>query len=100
MPLSEHEERILAEIERQLEADDPRFMAPTKRVAGGTASRRRLIGAVVAFVLGFVCLLGLVFNPALAYVGFAVMFGAVLVGVPEIQRRVRLRAEAEAETDA
>ncbi len=44
MPLSEHEERILAEIERQLAADDPRFAARSRRGPGSPcrAGRARL----------------------------------------------------------
>ncbi len=86
MPLSEHEERILAEIERQLEHDDPRFVSRARRTRrpGGP---RRLRFALAAFVLGFLCLLGLVLHIAFGFVGFTLMFGAVVVAVPELQRR-------------
>ena len=93
MPLSEHEERILAEIERQLERDDPRFVSRARRSPrrGGPA---RLWVAVGMFVLGFLCLLGLVWHITLGFVGFALMFTAVVIGVPELQRRRGERIES------
>lgn len=87
MPLSEHEERILAEIERQLAHDDPRFVARARR--SRHTGRHRLPLAIGVFVLGLACLLGLVVHIALGFVGFALMFGAVVVAVPELQRRRR-----------
>jgi Flp pilus assembly protein TadB len=86
MPLSEHEERILAEIERQLEHEDPRFVSRARRTRR-TGSHNRLRLAVAGFVLGFLCLLGLVLHIAFGFVGFALMFTAVVVAVPELQRR-------------
>lgn len=86
MPLSEHEERILAEIERQLVDEDPRFVARARRTRRPRGPRR-LVWAVVGFVLGFLLMFGLVFHIALGFVGFAMMFTAVVVAVPELQRR-------------
>lgn len=85
MPLSEHEERILAEIERQLVDEDPRFVARARR----TRDRRprRLTWAVAGFVLGLLLMFGLVVHIALGFAGFALMFTAVVVAVPELQRR-------------
>lgn len=86
MPLSEHEERILAEIERQLADDDPRFVARARRARRGRRLPRLPLAAVM-FVVGLLSLFGLVFHIALGFVGFALMFLAVVVAVPEIQRR-------------
>lgn len=93
MPLSEHEERILAEIERQLEHEDPRFVSRARRTRR-PGRPRRLGAAVAAFVVGFVCLFGLVFHPAFGAVGLGLMFGAVVVAVPELQRRRDQRVES------
>lgn len=86
MPLSEHEERILAEIERQLVDEDPRFVARARRTRVRRGPRR-LTWALAGFVLGLVLLFGLVFHIALGFAGFALMFTAVVVAVPELQRR-------------
>lgn len=96
MPLSEHEERILAEIERQLESEDPRFVSRARRTRRpGSPNRLRL--AAAAFVLGFLSLLGLVVHIAFGFVGFALMFTAVVVAVPELQRRRDRPARAPSE---
>ncbi len=96
MPLSEHEERILAEIERQLEHEDPRFVSRARR-ARRPGGARLLWGALAAFVLGFLSLLGLVLHIAFGFVGVALMFGAVVVAVPELQRRRDRRVESPSE---
>ncbi len=96
MPLSEHEERILAEIERQLAQDDPRFVARARR-SRRPGGRRRLPLAIGLFVLGFLCMLGLVLHIALGFVGFAMMFVAVLIAVPELQRRRDGRVDAQSQ---
>lgn len=82
MPLSEHEQRILDEIERRLADDDPKFA----RATGGTTPRgvalRRMKRGVAAFVLGLVLLLAGLFVTELLIVlglaGFGVMLLALL----------------------
>lgn len=86
MPLSEHEERILAEIERQLADEDPRFVARARRTRAGRGPRR-LTWAVVGFVVGLLLMFGVGVHIALGFAGFAVMFTSVVVAVPELQRR-------------
>lgn len=88
MPLSEHEQRLLDQIERALYAEDPKFAS---NVRGGRlhrpSRRRRLQGAAV-FVLGLVLMaVGVVVPvlrpagvPVVSVIGFLVMFGgAVLI---------------------
>ncbi len=56
MPLSEHEQRLLEQIERALYAEDPKFASS---VSGGRMSkpaRRRRIQGALLFVLGLVLL--------------------------------------------
>lgn len=86
MPLSEHEERVLAEIERQLAQDDPGLMARARRAAPGDP-RTRLRWAVIGFVVGLVSLLGLTFHLAFGIVGFALMLVSVVVGAGTIRAR-------------
>lgn len=80
MPLSEHEEQILAEIERRLSEDDPRFVQRARRTTSTDLRGRRLRLAALAFVLGFVSLLGLTFHIGFGFAGFALMLTAVVVG--------------------
>ncbi len=86
MPLSEHEQRLLDQIERALYAEDPKFASTVRGGRLRRPSRRRRVQGVVLFVLGVVALvLGLVFQwfvagfPVVSVVGFLLMFaGAVL----------------------
>lgn len=87
MPLSEHEKQVLAEIERQLAADDPRFVARTRRTVRspkvGVALRRRL--AIMLAVLGVpsLLMLGVLSSPwnlIVAGVAMLAIFAAVLLG--------------------
>ncbi|MDM7832033.1 DUF3040 domain-containing protein [Cellulomonas edaphi] len=77
MPLSEYEQRVLEQMERQLTSDDPR-LANTLTHNGHRAAGRYVIASVGA-VVG---LLLLVFGaagsqPLLGVLGFVVMFAAV-----------------------
>lgn len=88
MPLSEHEQRLLDQIERALYAEDPKFASTVRGGRLRRPSRRRRIQGVVLFVVGVVALvMGLVFIaslspggfPVVSVIGFLMMFaGAVL----------------------
>jgi hypothetical protein len=89
MPLSDHEQRMLDQIESALYAEDPKFASS---VRGGTlrapSTRRRLQGAAL-FVLGLAMLVsGVAFKatmigsfPVLSVIGFIVMFGGVVFAI-------------------
>ncbi|MGE5696321.1 MAG: DUF3040 domain-containing protein [Candidatus Sericytochromatia bacterium] len=89
MPLSDHEQRMLAEIESALYAEDPKFASS---VRGGTlrapSTRRRIQGAAL-FVIGLAMLVsGVAFKatmvagfPVLSVIGFLVMFGGVVFAI-------------------
>ncbi|RPA63449.1 DUF3040 domain-containing protein [Gordonia oryzae] len=88
MPLSEHEQRMLEEIESALYAEDPKFASSVSRRRLGRASGRRRIQAVVVFVFGLALLIvGPVIGldvggfPILSLVGFLVMFAAALLAL-------------------
>ncbi|AYJ50000.1 DUF3040 domain-containing protein [Rhodococcus sp. P1Y] len=83
MPLSEHEQRMLDQIESALYAEDPKFASHVRSGRMRTASSKRRFQAAALFVLGLVLLvagLALPFKPAgfpvISLVGFAFMFGA------------------------
>jgi hypothetical protein len=89
MPLSDHEQRMLDQIESALYAEDPKFASS---VRGGTlrapSARRRLQGAAL-FVVGLAMLVsGVAFKatmigsfPILSVIGFIVMFGGVVFAI-------------------
>jgi hypothetical protein len=89
MPLSDHEQRMLDQIESALYAEDPKFASS---VRGGTlrapSTRRRLQGAAL-FVVGLAMLVsGVAFKatmigsfPILSVIGFIVMFGGVVYAI-------------------
>ena len=79
MPLSEHEQRILEEIEQRLAEDDPRLVEQVGRTDLYTHLARRIRLSAVAFVLGFVLLLLFVVSTWLAATGFVVMIGSALL---------------------
>ena len=89
MPLSDHEQRMLDQIESALYAEDPKFASS---VRGGNlrapSARRRLQGAVV-FLVGLallICGVALPVTqisgfPILSVVGFILMFGGVVFAI-------------------
>ena len=88
MPLSEHEQRQLEQIERGLRADDPRI-ADTVAAAGPRVHyQRRVIAAAPGFLVGVGLLLaGVVINVIpIAVAGFAVMFACSLWAVTSYRR--------------
>ncbi|MGH3523294.1 MAG: DUF3040 domain-containing protein, partial [Mycobacterium sp.] len=89
MPLSDHEQRMLDQIESALYADDPKFASSVR--GGGLrapTARRRLQGAAL-FVVGLGMLVsGVAFKatmigtfPILSVLGFLVMFGGVVFAI-------------------
>lgn len=73
MPLSEHEQKILQEIEKNLYSEDPRF------AHGRRSSRNRSKLGAIVFVVGFVILIGFFISRSLL-VGVAA-FGAMVAGI-------------------
>ena len=88
MPLSEHEQRILAEIERRLLEEDPKFAHQV-----GSSFRahlgRRLKLAVAGFILGLVVVISSTFleNVAIGVAGFVIMLACVFLFVRTMRRR-------------
>jgi DUF3040 family protein len=88
MPLSEHEQRQLEQIERALRAGDPRFADAIQAADPRVRYKRRIIAAALGFLAGVGLLLaGVVINIILiAVAGFAVMLASSLWGVTSYQR--------------
>ena len=52
MPLSEHEQRMLEQMERALYAEDPKFASALEGSGLRTYTRRRVYQAVAGFLVG------------------------------------------------
>lgn len=75
MPLSEHEQRLLEQMERQLYADDPKLASTLRGSRRSLRSRQRVIIGGLALVTGLALLVGGVAAQLwpLGVVGFLVM---------------------------
>jgi predicted lipid-binding transport protein (Tim44 family) len=83
VPLSEHEQRMLEQMERALYAEDPKFATALEGSGLRTYTRRRVYQAVVGFLVGIALLMsGMVFNQIwIGVVGFLVMLGCAVLAV-------------------
>ena len=81
MPLSEHEQRLLEQMERALYAEDPKFATTLRSASGGKASRGRAAVGVLVLLAGVTLLMLGAILPLipLGVAGFLVMIvGATL----------------------
>lgn len=79
MPLSEHEQHILEEIERNLAEEDPRLVEAVSRTSLYTHLARRIRWATIAFLIGFVMLMLFWASLWVAMGGFGVMLVSALL---------------------
>ena len=88
MPLSEHEQRQLEQIEQALRAGDPRFADAVQAADPRVHYKRRIIAAALGFLAGAGLLLaGVVINfIPVAVAGFAGMLACSLWAVASYQR--------------
>ena len=93
MPLSEHEQRLLDQIERALYAEDPKFVSSVRGGRLRKPTRRRRLHGVAVFALGLVLLiLGLAVRalyiagsfPVVSVIGFLVMLGGAVMAVTAV----------------
>jgi hypothetical protein len=98
VPLSEHEQRLLDQIEQALYAEDPKW-ANTVRISDPRSHyKRRLVKASVGFALGVVLLMvGAVANQIpLGVAGFVVMLATCLWGLSSWKRMSGFGGEGSA----
>lgn len=96
MPLSEHEQRILADIEARLRADDPQLVDTVGASSLSRHVRRRLRWAVIAFLVGFALLfVGLQVHLVWGVIGFGLMLAAAYQGLVMAKHLARPRVAAE-----
>ncbi len=87
MPLSEHEQRVLEQMEQALYAEDPRFASNLKSTGHATAARRRaVVGTLLAIAGLALVILGVVLQQIwLGGLGFgAMVLGGVWVFAPRV----------------
>jgi hypothetical protein len=103
LPLSEHEQRLLEQIEQSLYAEDPKFARSWRTKDPGTVRRHTLVRAAVLFVAGLAALLAgvillnssTVAGIAVGTAGFLLMLGAAWYSL-STRQRVRGQASATA----
>jgi hypothetical protein len=89
VPLSEHEQRLLDEIEQALYAEDPKFASSVR----SARARRRVRSSVLLCVVGVIAGLGLVLIGLLANIvalsvaGFVLLVGAFGYGAQSLRHR-------------
>lgn len=94
MPLSEHEQRLLEQMERALAAEDPKFASSLRHGSSG-ADRRRIGMGVVGLLLGLALLIAGVSTKiaVIGVVGFLVMLAATTMIVLAVQRPTGVAAQ-------
>lgn len=90
MPLSEREERILEEIEKNLHDEDPTFARTVRQQAPQMDELRRIKLGAGLFVIGFIALISFFFSGAIG-VG-VVAFGLMVAGIVLIAGALRVIA--------
>lgn len=87
MPLSEHEQRLLEEMERSLYHNDADFVATVGGRRGRPAYRAIVLGILIAVVGVGVLLTGVLIQiPIVGILGFVMMFAGVLVAISPPKR--------------
>ncbi len=105
MPLSEHEQRLLDQIERALYAEDPKFASTVRGAKLRRPSKRRRVQGIVLFVAGVAALIAGVMFPQLAIAsipvvsvfGFLLMFFGVLITLTTLRRGDQVAEGAQEE---
>ncbi len=103
MPLSEHEQRVLKEMEQALYRHDPRFATRVRDENVYRYAGRNLWWSIAGCVVGLAIVLAVfTWSVPLAFVGVAIMFGSSVsaatnlkrmgrAGLDDLQRSVRER---------
>ena len=82
MALSEEEQRLLAQMEAALAAEDPKLASALRGTTTRRLHRRRAAIAGVGFLIGVACLIGgMEVSPALSIAGFVIMLAASVIAV-------------------
>lgn len=79
MALSDHEQKLLSQLEQQLVSEDPKFASTMRGASIGLRSGKRLVIGVLGLLVGLAVLVGAVAlrQPLLAVVGGPLMVAGV-----------------------
>jgi len=92
VPLSEHEQRLLEQMERALYAEDPKFASSLRSTGPRPGSRRKAAIGVLTALVGFGLLIA---GAATSYIVIGVVgFLAMLLGTFLVVTTMRPQAEA------
>lgn len=89
VPLSEHEQRLLDEIEQALYAEDPKFASAVRSARAHHRIRRSVVLCVLGVLVGLgLVLVGLLANVvALSVIGFVLLVGSFGYGAQALRSR-------------
>ncbi|MDT4938792.1 MAG: hypothetical protein QOG80_2463 [Pseudonocardiales bacterium] len=89
MPLSEHEQRLLDQIEQALYAEDPKFASAVRSARSRSRLRRSIVLAVVGVVAGLgMVLVGLVTSLiVISVIGFVLVVAACGFAAQSLRHR-------------
>ena len=89
MPLSEHEQRLLDEIEQALYAEDPKFASAVRSARARSHRRTSLLTSLLGIGLGLgLVLVGLLATViALSVIGFVLLVAGCAYAVQSIRHR-------------
>jgi hypothetical protein len=99
VPLSEHEQRVLEQMEHAMEAEDPKFATAMRGRTPKARQRRRIMVGSIGVVVGLVLVVlgvaqGVV---ALAVAGFVLMLGAGALALTPPRKQAAKGATAKAQ---
>jgi hypothetical protein len=89
VPLSEHEQRLLEQMEQQLSVEDPKFASAMRGSAARVKARRRIILGALGVLVGLgLVLLGVARGVVIVGVaGFAVMVAGAWLAITPARRK-------------
>jgi hypothetical protein len=98
VPLSDHEQRLLDQIERGLYAEDPKFAQSVQGADPRTHFKKRVAKAAMGFVLGVALLMAGVISKIIVVgvIGFVVMLACAVWGLSSWKRMAGLGGDASA----
>jgi hypothetical protein len=87
VPLSEHEQRLLEQMERALYAEDPKFATSMRSARGGAGDRKRIVVGVIAVLVGLGLLIAGVASKfvVVGVLGFLAMLGGIWLAISSMR---------------